>query len=146
MVLSGSDSDSPRTLDKCDAVVRTTTITTTTTTTITGLDSTTDGISAMENDPDTASHHRDHSDDEIACFPKPEIMRHGPVSALVNFIYDMEDSSEGIRIWGSDPYSPENWEVGQVIYQRWWFLFDRQVVDRSNYLRSLRGAGDLRVQ
>ncbi|KAL2173057.1 uncharacterized protein P884DRAFT_213103 [Thermothelomyces heterothallicus CBS 202.75] len=64
---------------------------------------------------------------------------------LVNFIYDMEDAGEGIRIWGSDPYDETHWEVGQVLYERWWFVFDRSTVEQSNYLRIQRGAAPLRA-
>ncbi|KAM7213289.1 protein of unknown function (DUF3425) domain containing protein [Rhypophila decipiens] len=74
--------------------------------------------------------------------PKPAVLQdcEDGVPPLVGFIYDMEDGAEGIRIWGDDPYQGDNWEVGQVVFQRWWFLFDRPVVERSNYLRRLRGA------
>jgi len=65
--------------------------------------------------------------------------------ALVNFAYDMDDSAEGVRIWGDDPYDEKSWEVGQVVFERWWFIFDRTVVERSNYWRRLRGAPPLRI-
>ncbi|TRX98674.1 hypothetical protein FHL15_000016 [Xylaria flabelliformis] len=57
--------------------------------------------------------------------------------------YDLEDSAEGARIWGDDPCEPTSWEVGQVLFERWWFIFDRQVIDQSNYWRKLRGAATL---
>lgn len=66
----------------------------------------------------------------------------GPL-ALVNFAYDFEDNSEGVRIYGSDPYDPSCWEVGQILFQRWWFLFDRDIVENSNRWRRLRGAPPL---
>lgn len=66
----------------------------------------------------------------------------GPL-ALVNFAYDFEDNAEGVRIYGSDPYDPSCWEVGQVLFQRWWFLFDRDIIDNSNRWRTLRGAPPL---
>ncbi|KAK4206748.1 hypothetical protein QBC37DRAFT_116267 [Rhypophila decipiens] len=74
--------------------------------------------------------------------PKPAVLQdcEDGVPPLVGFIYDMEDGAGGIRIWGDNPYQGDNWEVGQVVFQRWWFLFDRPVVERSNYLRRLRGA------
>ncbi|KAK0388558.1 hypothetical protein NLU13_4801 [Sarocladium strictum] len=59
---------------------------------------------------------------------------------LLNFAYDLEDNSEGIRIYGGDPYDPESWEVGQKLFESWWFVFDRKVVERSNKWRELRGA------
>jgi len=74
---------------------------------------------------------------------RPEAAQ-GPL-ALVNLAYDIEDSSEGIRIWGSDPYDPANWEVGQILFERWWFIFDRNVVSQSNRLRVSRGADTLKM-
>lgn len=65
---------------------------------------------------------------------------------LVNFAYDLEDSSEGARIWGGDPYDASSWEVGQVLFERWWFLFDRSVIAQSNRWRSLRGAKALEMR
>ncbi|KAL2876379.1 hypothetical protein SGCOL_008379 [Colletotrichum sp. CLE4] len=65
---------------------------------------------------------------------------------LVNFAYDLEDSSEGARIWGGDPYDASCWEVGQVLFERWWFLFDRSVIAQSNKWRSLRGAEALQMR
>ncbi|KAH6996503.1 hypothetical protein BKA56DRAFT_158192 [Ilyonectria sp. MPI-CAGE-AT-0026] len=66
----------------------------------------------------------------------------GPL-ALVNFAYDIEDSAEGVRIYGGDPYEPGSWEVGQALFERWWFLFDRHIVDNSNRWRRMRGAPPL---
>jgi hypothetical protein len=66
-------------------------------------------------------------------------------SRLVDFVYDMEDGAEGLRIWGSDPYDEASWEVGQVLFERWWFVFDKAVVERSNYWRRQRGAAPLRA-
>lgn len=66
-------------------------------------------------------------------------------SPLVDFIYDIEDVAEGIRIWGSDPYDQANWEVGQTVFEHWWFVFDKGVVERSNHWRRQRGAPPLRA-
>ncbi|CAK7202459.1 hypothetical protein SEUCBS139899_005182 [Sporothrix eucalyptigena] len=65
--------------------------------------------------------------------------------ALVHLIYDLEDSAEGLRIWGSDPYDPTCWEVGQLVFERWWFIFDREIIEQSNRWRDLRGAARLRA-
>ncbi|KAI0458778.1 hypothetical protein F5B21DRAFT_459405 [Xylaria acuta] len=69
----------------------------------------------------------------------------GPL-AIAQLAYDLEDGAEGIRIWGDDPCEPTSWEVGQVLFERWWFVFDRQVINQSNYWRKLRGAGVLTVK
>ncbi len=49
------------------------------------------------------------------------------------------------RIWGPDVYDPAAWEVGQVLFERWWFVFDRQVIEQSNYWRRMRGARELSI-
>ncbi|PTB70923.1 hypothetical protein BBK36DRAFT_1108462 [Trichoderma citrinoviride] len=82
----------------------------------------------------------------ISIFSMPEGMRPphaaGPL-ALVNFAYDFEDNSEGVRVYGGDPYDASCWEVGQVLFERWWFIFDRDVIENSNRWRRLRGAPPL---
>ncbi|KAI3318698.1 hypothetical protein HD806DRAFT_309685 [Xylariaceae sp. AK1471] len=69
----------------------------------------------------------------------------GPL-AVVQLAYDLEDAAEGIRIWSDNPYEPTSWEIGQVLFERWWFIFDRQVIDQSNYWRKLRGAATLTIK
>ncbi|KAL7915757.1 hypothetical protein GGI35DRAFT_430595 [Trichoderma velutinum] len=85
----------------------------------------------------------------ISIFSMPDEMRPpnatGPL-ALVNFAYDFEDNSEGVRIYGGDPYDPNSWEVGQVLFERWWFIFDRDVIENSNRWRQLRGAPPLALK
>lgn len=85
----------------------------------------------------------------INIFALPERSR--PPSAagptgLANLAYDIEDNSEGVRIYGDDPYDPTYWEVGQVFFQRWWFLFDRDIIATSNRWRRLRGAPPLTIK
>lgn len=65
---------------------------------------------------------------------------------FVNLAYDLEDNAEGVRIYNGDPYDPESWEVGQVLFERWWFLFDREIIERSNRWRASRGAPPLRLK
>ncbi|KAL6807992.1 hypothetical protein GGI42DRAFT_319441 [Trichoderma sp. SZMC 28013] len=85
----------------------------------------------------------------INIFSMPDEMRPpnatGPL-ALVNFAYDFEDNAEGVRIYGGDPYDPNSWEVGQVFFERWWFIFDRDVIENSNRWRQLRGAPPLALK
>ncbi|KAM0252277.1 hypothetical protein ACHAP5_001263 [Fusarium lateritium] len=63
--------------------------------------------------------------------------------ACVNFAYDLEDTAEGVRIYGEDPYDPGNWELGQVAFERWWWLFDSTIINTSNRWRRARGAPPL---
>ncbi|KAK2740558.1 hypothetical protein FQN57_006062 [Myotisia sp. PD_48] len=58
---------------------------------------------------------------------------------FLNLIYDMEDPAEGLRVCGSDPFSPDVWEVGQVVFQRWWWAFEGSIIESSNRLRRKRG-------
>ncbi|KAK7894673.1 hypothetical protein LTR67_005412 [Exophiala xenobiotica] len=65
--------------------------------------------------------------------------------ALIEFVYDIEDPSEGVRISGEDPLDGRNWEVGEKVFGGWWWCFDREVVSRTNELRRRRGAPTLGV-
>lgn len=72
--------------------------------------------------------------------PEERPIRAASPTSLLEFVYDIEDSSEGVRIWGDDPYSDENWEVGEKVFRNWWFVFDNQIIKHSNSLRRQRGA------
>lgn len=67
-------------------------------------------------------------------------------TALIEFVYDIEDSAEGVRIWGDDPYSDQSWEVGEKVFKTWWWAFDSDVIRRSNEMRKQRGARPLGMQ
>ncbi|PGH18337.1 hypothetical protein AJ80_04515 [Polytolypa hystricis UAMH7299] len=82
----------------------------------------------------------------IQVFSLPKHLR--PASAadpmgLLRLAYDMEDPAEGVRVSGADPFKAEMWEVGQLVFQRWWWAFDEGIVERSNRLRKGRGQGGL---
>jgi hypothetical protein len=63
---------------------------------------------------------------------------------LARLVYDMEDpGGEGMNVRGQDPFSPVVWEIGQLMFERWWWAFESTVVERSNYLRRRRGERDL---
>jgi len=55
----------------------------------------------------------------------------------------MEDPAEGMRLAGGDPFLPDMWEVGQLVFERWWWAFEDRVVEWSNRLRQRRGKGGL---
>jgi hypothetical protein len=58
----------------------------------------------------------------------------------LDFVYDIEDSAEGVRIWGDDPCDWQNWEVGEKVFGKWWWAFDGEIIKNSNELRVNRGA------
>lgn len=64
-------------------------------------------------------------------------------TALLDFVYDVEDGSEGVRVWGDCPYREENWEVGSTVFKKWWWAFDGKIVKKSNEWRTGRGLGRL---
>lgn len=61
-------------------------------------------------------------------------------TALLDFVYDIEDSAEGVRIWGDDPCDWQNWEVGEKVFGKWWWAFDSEIIKNSNEWRINRGA------
>jgi hypothetical protein len=79
----------------------------------------------------------------ILVFAQPPEIR-PPIAAsplaLMDLVYDFEDSAEGVRIWGDDPFNAENWEAGEALFRKWWWALDRNIVEKSNQLRKERGA------
>ncbi|CAG8908888.1 unnamed protein product [Penicillium egyptiacum] len=66
---------------------------------------------------------------------------------VVRLVYDMEDSGgEGLKVNGQDPFKPQEWEIGQLLFQRWWWAFESNVVENSNCARKDRGKEMLRVE
>lgn len=61
-------------------------------------------------------------------------------TALMDFVYDIEDSAEGVRIWGDDPCDWQNWEIGEKVFGKWWWAFDSEIIKNSNEWRINRGA------
>lgn len=60
--------------------------------------------------------------------------------ALMRFVNDLDDSAEGLRVYGEDRCDCDNWEVGQQVLDNWWWAFDVSIIVNSNKLRALRGA------
>ncbi|EEP81641.1 predicted protein [Uncinocarpus reesii 1704] len=78
----------------------------------------------------------------IQVFSLPPHLRPAPAAdpmGLVTLIYDIEDPTEGLRVSGSDPFMADMWEVGQVVFGRWWWAFEGKIVETSNSLRRRRG-------
>lgn len=63
---------------------------------------------------------------------------------MLRLIYDMEDAGgEGINVHGQDPFQASGWEIGQVVFERWWWAFETDVIQTSNQARKKRGAKSL---
>lgn len=65
--------------------------------------------------------------------------------AIMHLVYDMDDTAEGVKVSGADRTDLGNWEIGQQIFQNWWWAFDHNVVATSNRLRASRGAARLQI-
>lgn len=67
--------------------------------------------------------------------------------ALLQLVQDMEDGGgEGVRVHGQDPFDPCGWEIGQVMFERWWWAFEMGAVERSNQARKKRGERKLLLE
>ncbi|OJD19845.1 hypothetical protein AJ78_00205 [Emergomyces pasteurianus Ep9510] len=78
----------------------------------------------------------------IQVFSMPAELRPASAShpmALMNLVYDIEDPSEGVRVSGGDPFQLDMWEVGQIVFERWWWAFETRVIEMSNRWRRSRG-------
>ncbi|PGH29313.1 hypothetical protein GX50_07951 [[Emmonsia] crescens] len=78
----------------------------------------------------------------IQVFSMPAELRPASAShpmAMMNLVYDIEDPSEGMRVSGRDPFELDVWEVGQIVFERWWWAFETKVIDMSNRWRRSRG-------
>ncbi|EED17426.1 conserved hypothetical protein [Talaromyces stipitatus ATCC 10500] len=66
---------------------------------------------------------------------------------LIQLVEDMEDTGgEGVKVLGSDPFEPCGWEIGQLMFEKWWWAFDTELVTRSNQARKKRGEKGLAMQ
>jgi hypothetical protein len=85
----------------------------------------------------------------VVIFSMPDRQRppaaRGPLG-VINMMHDMDDDTEGVRVAGEDELNPTSWEVGQWFFSRWLFALDSEIIRRSNELREIRGAAQLRIQ
>lgn len=67
-------------------------------------------------------------------------------SVTMQLMFDIKDAGGGLRVWGSNPFDEENWEVGPVFFQQWWWALNSEIVKRSNQIRTQRGEDILRLK
>ncbi|KAJ5689008.1 hypothetical protein N7462_003400 [Penicillium macrosclerotiorum] len=66
---------------------------------------------------------------------------------ILRLVYDLEDDGgEGMRIFGQDPFEENIWEIGQLVFERWWWAFEFGVIDRCNRARDSRGERRLSLE
>jgi hypothetical protein len=65
--------------------------------------------------------------------------------AILRLAYDIDDATEGVKVCGADRLDTSNWEVGQQVFEGWWWAFDWAVIHASNTLRAKRGAPRLQL-
>lgn len=66
---------------------------------------------------------------------------------LIQLVQDMEDDgNEGVRVHGPDPCEACGWEIGQLMFEKWWWAFDTEIVFESNLARKKRGEKALTLQ
>lgn len=75
---------------------------------------------------------------------RPRIVQSEMPAATVEVMMAAKDAAEGIRIWGSNAFAAENWEVGQTFFSKFWWAIDASIVRDSNRHRAQRGEGPLR--
>jgi hypothetical protein len=67
-------------------------------------------------------------------------------NVTMQLMLDMKDAGGGLRVWGSNPFDENNWEVGPVFFQQWWWALDSEIVKRSNQIRTQRGEDILHLK
>jgi hypothetical protein len=77
---------------------------------------------------------------------RPQRARADMPSVTMQLMFDVKDAGGGLRVWGSNPFDEDNWEVGPVFFQQWWWALDSKIVKRSNQIRTQRGEDPLRLK
>src|SRR5271170_2115347 len=77
---------------------------------------------------------------------RPQRAKGDMPSVTMQLIFDMKDAGGGLRVWGSNPFDENNWEVGPVFFQQWWWALNSEIVKRSNQIRMQRGEDTLRLR
>jgi len=77
---------------------------------------------------------------------RPQRAKGDMPSVTMQLMFDMKDAGGGLRVWGSNPFDENNWEVGPVFFQQWWWALNSEIVKRSNQIRMQRGEDILRLR
>lgn len=77
---------------------------------------------------------------------RPQRAKGDMPSVTMQLMFDIKDAGGGLRVWGSNPFDENNWEVGPVFFQQWWWALNSEIVKRSNQIRTQRGEDILRLR
>lgn len=66
--------------------------------------------------------------------------------AIMQIVFDIDDTAEGFRVNGMNEFDGKAWEVGEAFFRNWWWALDREVLENTNRLRAQRGVGRLRLE
>lgn len=85
----------------------------------------------------------------ICALSLPEPLRPPPARdsmAIMQIVFDIDDTAEGFRVNGMNELDGKAWEVGEAFFRNWWWALDREVLENTNRLRAQRGVGRLRLE
>ena len=74
---------------------------------------------------------------------RPQLAQSDMAAVTAELIMAAKDVGSGIRVWASNPFLPENWEIGQLFYSKFWWSLDDDVIVTTNRLRMQRGESPL---
>jgi hypothetical protein len=77
---------------------------------------------------------------------RPRIAQDDMPRVTVEVMAAAKDAIGGIRVWGSNAFLAENWEVGQTFYSKFWWAIDASIIRSSNQHRARRGEGQLQIK
>jgi hypothetical protein len=77
---------------------------------------------------------------------RPQRAKGDMPSVTMQLMFDIKDASGGLRVWGSNPFDENNWEIGPAFFQQWWWALNSDIVKRSNQIRTQRGEDILRLR
>ena len=77
---------------------------------------------------------------------RPKVAQDSPENVVMKFKFDVMDAAEGVRIHGFDAFDAQSWEIGQKVFDGWWWAFDMDIIRNSNVHRLRRGVETLRLK
>ena len=77
---------------------------------------------------------------------RPKVAQDSPENVVMKFKFDIMDATEGVRIHGFDAFDAQSWEIGQKVFDGWWWAFDMDIIRNSDVHRQRRGAEKLKLK